>query len=285
MGVMAVNVRPNGSLEGDHALGRHLATLPKGAPVIIMVHGFKYDPQVAATSPHVSLFAPTKGDGVSWPVELGANQPGGPLCIGFAWPARGTAWHAWRMAARMALPLAGLLTRIAAHGRRAHLIGHSMGARVCLNALAQAPAGSVGRVILLSAAVTRSEARAALASPAGGGVEVVNVLGRENALFDALGSAVMGRGTVGGGLGARDARWLDLHLDRAETQDGLARIGLPVGPPAARVCHWSSYTRAGIFALHRALLAERPLSLRLVRRVTASVAPQPMQVPLMLNSA
>ena len=270
MGLMAVNVTRDGALSGDDALGRHLATLPPGAPVIVMVHGYKYDPWNGGKSPHTYLFAKNGagcGRRMSWAVGLGAmDGPRAPLCIGFGWPARGSVWRAWDRSARAALPLAGLLTRIAARGRRAHLIAHSMGARLCLRALALAPAGSVGRVLLLSGAALRSEAQSALASPAGRTAEFVSVCGRENALFDVLteGIAGLAEPTIGR-AGIDDPRWLDLRLDRAHVRAALSALGLPVAPRTARVCHWSSYTRPGVFAVYRALLARHPLPLAALR--------------------
>ncbi|QFU07473.1 hypothetical protein PARPLA_00937 [Rhodobacteraceae bacterium THAF1] len=270
MGLMAVNVTRDGALCGDEALARHLATLPRNAPIIVMVHGYKYDPGAEGRCPHETLFDASAADcgrGVSWGTELGAfDGAASPLCIGFGWPARGSVWRAWHMADRAAAPLAGLLSRIAARGRRAHLVAHSMGARVCLRAVALAPAGSVGRVILLSGAAHRQDARAALTSCAGASIEIVNVSGRENTVFDLLTSAVTGvpNQTIGCGWQAGDPRWLDLRLDRDDTLAALRRLGFPVAPPSARICHWSGYTRAGVFALYRALLADRPLALRML---------------------
>ncbi|MBC7157550.1 MAG: hypothetical protein H5U20_08560, partial [Rhodobacteraceae bacterium] len=146
----------------------------------------------------------------------------------------------------------------AAPGRPVHLIAHSLGARVALAGIAAAPAGRVGRVIVLSPAEFRSRARAALAAPAARGAEVLAVTARANAPFDAAFAAlarapgprdaVLGRGLPG------VARWLDIDLDDGPTLAALATLGHRIAPPRARVCHWSGYLRPGAFGLYRHLL-------------------------------
>lgn len=269
MPILAVNATPEGALEGHEAVARALAHLPRNAPVVIMVHGYKYDPHSPLHSPHHHLFAaaPVRR-GVSWPVGLGVGEGGSePLCIGFGWPARGSAWRALRQSAASARPLAGLISTIAAQGRRVHLLAHSMGARVCLQALALAPAGSVDRVILMTGAALRGEALTALASQAGRDAEIINVTSRENDLFDALIEALIGfRDTaIGSGLGAEDHRWLDLQIDATDTRRALAALGYPIAEPENLVCHWSAYTRPGLLHLYRALLQDHALPFGLLR--------------------
>ncbi|SPJ24828.1 alpha/beta hydrolase [Palleronia abyssalis] len=264
MPILAVNVTPEGALQGDDRLGETLALLPQGAPVVIMVHGYKYSPWSDAHSPHDGLFAANRSTNLrrvtSWPEGLGAEDAkNGALCIGFGWHARGTVWQAWRQSAAVARPLAGLISRIVSRGRRVHLLAHSMGARVCLHALALAPAKSVDRVILMTGAALREEARLALAAPAAQTAEIVNVTSRENDLFDAMVEALMGFRdlSIGSGLGTEDRRWLDLQIDAADTRSGLAALGFPIAPSEALICHWSAFRRPGMMPLYRALLSDR----------------------------
>jgi len=264
MPLLSVSVTRDGGLDVAGSLGTALAELPPDAPVIAMVHGYKYDPAGAATDPHRTLFAmesQRRGRrAASWPARLGVGDGAAaePLAIGFGWGARGSFWRAWRRSGAAALALAGLVSSLAARGRTVHLVGHSLGARVCLRALALAPEGAIGRVVLLSGAVPRHEARAALASPAGRRAEVVNVTSRENDLFDALTEALTGFAdrTIGDGLPGAPSNWLDLQIDDDATRDGLDRLGYPIGPASARVCHWSCYLRPGVFALYRDLLRD-----------------------------
>ncbi|SFG99604.1 Alpha/beta hydrolase of unknown function [Palleronia marisminoris] len=272
MPILAVNATLEGALEGHEAVARALAHLPTTAPVVIMVHGFKYDPHSPLHSPHRHLFAaaPARSGGrvASWPAGLGVGEGGAePLCIGFGWPGRGSAWRAWRQSAESARPLAGLISAIAAQGRRVHLLAHSMGARVCLQALAQAPAGSIDRVILMTGAAPRDEALTALASPAGQDAEIINVTSRENDLFDALVEALMGFRDVaiGSGLEVEDRRWLDLQIDAADTRRALGTLGYPIAKPETTVSHWSAYTRPGLLHLYRALLEDHRLAFGLLR--------------------
>ncbi|WP_375260462.1 alpha/beta hydrolase [Palleronia sp.] len=272
MPILAVNATPEGALEGHEALSRSLSRLARTAPVIIMVHGYKYDPRSTLHSPHRHLFAATTmprcGRVASWPAGLGVGEGGAePLCIGFGWPARGSIWQVWRRSAKAARPLAGLISAIAAQGRRVHLLAHSMGARVCLQALTLAPAASVDRVILMTGAALRGEACAALAAPAARAAEIVNVTSRENDLFDALVEALMGFRdvSIGSGLGTEDRRWLDLQIDAAGTRRALATLGYPIAEPETLVSHWSAFTRPGLLHLYRGLLADRRLPLGVLR--------------------
>ncbi len=271
MPLVIVDVAPSGELSGLDALPQALGRLPRSAPVIAMLHGYGYDPGRAAVSPHASLFA-ARGqdrDRITWPARLGLGSgPGEPLLLAIGWPARGTIWRAWGAGGRAARPVAGLLSRLRRHGRTTHLVAHSLGARLCLEAVALAPAGSVGRVVLMAGAAHRAAAFAALAAPAGGQAEFINVTSRENDLYDAAVEALTGFAdrTIGEGIGRPAPNWLDLQIDAAATRAGLGALGYPVAAPAGRVCHRSCYARPGLFALYRDLLAEpRRLPLALLR--------------------
>jgi hypothetical protein len=49
---------------------------------------------------------------------------------------------------------------------------------------------------------------------------------------------------------------LTLQLDDPETLDVLGSAGFDIGAPAARICHWSPYTRPGALAFYGALLRQ-----------------------------
>lgn len=224
--------------------------LPRGAPVVALVHGYRYGPGIPGLCPRESLYA---ADG--WPGRLQLGEDA--LVIGFGWDSRGSIWQAWSAAARAGAQLARLL---AALDRPVDALAHSLGARVALTATALAPAGRAGRLILLAAAAFRGDAQAVLSTPGGAAAEIFNVTSRENALYDSLlATAIRPRQgpPLGAGLGEWRRNWLDIAIDSAATRSALARLGFPIPAPDRRFCHWSSYTRRGLFPFYRALLAER----------------------------
>ncbi|MFE3837848.1 hypothetical protein [Pseudogemmobacter sonorensis] len=198
----------------EAALIDRIAALPEPAPVIAMVHGWRYGPGLGPDCPHETIFAPRASAWenprvTSWPRALGLCAPGGDggggLGIAFGWPARCDLWTAYARAARAGAALARIAALAARAGRPLHVIAHSMGARLTLSALARAEPGSFGHIVLLAGAEARGAARAALRSPAGRSARIVNVVTRENDLFDAgLEWALhMGLSTaIGQGLGA-----------------------------------------------------------------------------------
>ncbi len=269
MPLVTMDVASSGEISGLGALSQALGRLPRSAPVIAMLHGYGYDPARPCVSPHFSLFdpgSPNRRGGTAWPAGLGLGSgPDEPLLLAVGWPARGTIWGAWASSGRAARPVAGLLGRIRQHGRPTHLIAHSLGARLGLEAVALAPAGSVGRVMLLAGAAHRGAACAALAAPAGRSAEFINATSRENDLYDAAVEALTGFAdrTIGEGIGRSAPNWLDLQIDAAATRAGLEALGYRIGAPAGRICHRSCYARPGLFALYRDLFlhpARLPLS-------------------------
>jgi hypothetical protein len=249
-------------LPDDATLSAALAALPAAVPIVVLIHGFRFDPASPAHDPHRHVLALDPGrtcwKAVSWPRHLGLAGERG-LAIAFGWQARGTIWTAHRRAAAAGARLARLIDALgrAAPGRTVQIFAHSLGARVALTALPLLAPGRIGRIVLIAAAAFAAESRRAMASPAGRTAEVINVTGAENRLFDLLlRIALPLRGpTLGCGI-ADLPNWLDLPLDDPATLARLRRMGWRVGAPAARVCHWSGYLRAGIFRLHRRLLTD-----------------------------
>lgn len=260
--------------EGTDLTGA-LRALPRGAPVVIMVHGYKYSPFVPESDPHRQIYALRPGlpgwKIRSWPRGLGFPGAGGAagLCIGFGWHATaprlvsGLAQvHARSAAAGGAL--ADLLRRVAEAdpGREIDLFAHSLGGRVALAALAGCPVPLRGRAILMGAADYRAGAEAALANPAARAVEVFNVISRENDIFDLFFRTIVpparqGDRVLGAGLPDAPPRWVDIAIDDPAVLAALARRGLRIAPRMRRHCHWSFYRRPGIWRLYRALLRER----------------------------
>lgn len=247
------------------------AGLAPGAPVVVMVHGFRFSPASTQHDPHRHILSltPTAGErrAVSWPAGLGFTAAGDEgLALAFGWEARGKLRHAYAQAGEVGADLAALIDAVSdASGRPVAVIGHSLGARVALSAMARVQPGSMGRVVLLAGAEFRDRAEAALATPGGRRAEVINVTTRENDPFDFAVELLLGRGqgaTIGLGLSQRARNWIDLQIDQPEVLAGLAALGFAVSAPGSRACHWSPYLRAGMFDLYRAALCH-PWSLPL----------------------
>lgn len=249
-----------------------LEAMPRGAPVAVLIHGFKFRPGDPARDPHVQLFGADPGARrcADWPSGLGfsADDPADGLCLGFGWDAaapgrtsrRGFA-AAYARAAQAGDRLGGLLAAL--HARRpdlrADLFAHSLGARVALAALG---APGLRRALLLGAAEDAETARARLdASPPG--AEVIHVAARHNDLFDLIFEAAAPRRPDGRraralgreGLPGRPD-WIDLQLDAPALAGWLAGRGIALAPTSPAVCHWSFYARPGAMALYRAMLRE-----------------------------
>lgn len=261
--VFRVDVSRSGLRVDGAALAQALASLPKGAPVVVMIHGYRFAPDArGGNCPHGHIFSmqPPAQDwtAISWPRHLGLNC-GRALAIGFGWPARGQfrgACARARAAGRALAELAALVQSLDP-GRAFDVVGHSLGARVALAALPHAEAGDFRRMILLAAAELRRPAQRAMASAAGRAVQVVNVTTRENDLFDFLFEWLGAAGldtAIGQGLREARANWLDLQLDQAASLTALARLGHVLPAPPARISHWSPYLRPGALGLYRAIL-------------------------------
>lgn len=280
MSVMQVNVLGDElATPGERclrtALAGHLRSLPDGAPVVVMVHGYKYSPFDPQADPHAQIFALRPPAGCwksrSWPRGLGfdGSGPAEGLCIGFGWHATAPrlARGLMEVDARLghaAMGLERLLATIGelAPGRQVDLMAHSLGARVTLSALAGCRAPLRGRAILMGAADYRSGAEAALANPAARGVEFYNIVSAENDLYDLFFRCLVpprrpGDRVLGRGLPTAPRRWMDLPIDDARILARLAALGVRISPRRRASCHWSFYLRPGIFRLYRAILRDR----------------------------
>lgn len=241
---------------------------PARGAIVIMIHGYKYQPDHPDHCPWHNIYS-DRAD--AWPSALGfgggSNAPG--LALTFGWPARGPLWAARRRALEAGHALARLIRYLhsAAPARPVHIIAHSLGVEPALEALLHVPEGAVSRIVSMTGASYRGRVEAALRSPAGQRAELINVTSRENDLFDWLYERIIaptgpGDRAMGQGLDLPNA--VTLQLDCPETLDHLARMGMPVGRDSRRICHWSAYTRPGVMAFYGMLL-RRPDLYPLVR--------------------
>ena len=261
--------------------------VPENAPVILMVHGYRFSPSLPDHDPFTQILAPVRtrpgNRALPWPRHLGFGRgdPMEGLGVAFGWEARGSFWRAhgeaWRAGEALARVVEGL--REALPGRPVNAVAHSLGARVTLRAMRLLPAGALNRVVLLSPAEHRGAARAAMASPAGGRAEVVSVRSAENRAFDAVLQLLVPRPEPVLGLGlAGNPNWLDLDPCDPAVMDLARALGHPIAPRRWRVCHHSSYARPGLMRLYRAILREParlPLSALRVERRRGALAPAP----------
>jgi len=80
------------------ALGKALRAVPAEAPVVVMIHGFRFSPARPGRCPHGHILSPAPQSdswkAVSWPRHLGfsGRSPSEGLCIAFGWEAAGTIW-------------------------------------------------------------------------------------------------------------------------------------------------------------------------------------------------
>ncbi|MQQ07849.1 alpha/beta hydrolase [Epibacterium sp. SM1979] len=270
-------------------------------PVILMVHGYKYQPYHSKHCPHRHLFSldpdhmPWKAP--SWPRQLGfgLGHDDEGLAIAFGWDARGSLVQAQNSAVAAGRAMAKVIGHLhqANPARPIHIIGHSLGADIAFEALHHLPANAVSRIVSLTGATYQSRALAALDTAAGRTVELFNVTSRENDpydyLFELLTTApVRGDRAIGQGLMARNA--VTMQIDCLKTLGHLATRGSVIARPQRRVCHWSSYTRSGTLRFYKRLM-RKPETFPLVclrndlpaqndSRWSRIFAPRPRPAPL-----
>ena len=253
MPLLRINATPIGLALHDspQCTMQRLARLAQGSgPIIIMIHGFKYDPMHRIHCPHQKLFCAKSDD--AWPRALGfgVDTENSGLGIAFGWSARGSLQEVHMRARETAQNLARLIRliiRTAPH-RRIHAIAHSLGSEVLLNVLPLIPAFGLNRVILLTGASYAARADRMLATPAGRTAEVLNVTARGNDLFDVGFERLVppeqpGDGAIGRGLRGRNV--ITLQLDCPKALEALADLGFVVAPSRSPISHWSTYARAG----------------------------------------
>ncbi len=244
-------------------------------PVIILIHGYKFQPHHPIHCPHRHIMAQHPRERAfrppSWPRNLGfgTGHPDEGLAIAFGWNARGWLWDAQRSATQAGRALAEVIAMVHARApnRPIHVAAHSLGIELVQEALFHLPAGSVDRIIAMIGASFHSRTQEALSTPAGLTAEFINVTSRENDAFDfmferLIAPPILGDRAIGHGLVAPNA--VTLQLDCPGTLSHLTRIGTPVAAPDRRICHWSSYTRHGILRFYHDLLRRRdalPLAL------------------------
>ncbi len=270
----------DGGLVGLPRLMTAIEALPANARITVMIHGFKYAPGQSGRCPHDHIFSLSPDTPnlrvVSWPAQLGIGPD--HLGIAFGWDGSGSLWRAWRMSACAGGLLARLVDLLAARGRPVDMIGHSLGARVALAAMVRSQSQAVGKAILIAPAEFQARAQATLSSPACKSTRILNVISRENAVYDRglewlIAPHRWGERSLGLGLVEAHPRWSDLQIDRSAVRHGLRELGYPIDAPTSRICHWSGYLRQGLFPLYRAILADRLPFVTLDRTLCAATRP------------
>lgn len=267
MALITVNA-PDGWTAENAALLSAIQGLEHGTCVTILIHGYRYSPTSHESDPHRRLYSltarKTSGKSVSWAHYLKLGHAKAGLGIGFAWLALGRLAVVAERAFLAGDALADMIQQIARArpDLRLGMFAHSLGARVALRALSQAPRGSVETLVLLTGAEYRATARAAAQSSAGKTARILNVTSGENACFDlafrllAPSRESLGPG-LGDGIGPSQAGWVDLKIDDTAHLAGLHAMGYRVAQARHLVCHWSSFTRPGLFPLYRDLLGDQ----------------------------
>lgn len=242
------------------AAGRLRTMASQTGPAIIMVHGYKYRPGSTAHCPHRKIF----GSGVDdWPAQLcfGTGIADEGIGIALGWDARGSLRKVHQRASALGEGLAMIVAMLRHHAplRPVHVIAHSLGAELALSALEHLPTPAIGRMVLLSGASYGQHAAARLRTPAGRGLQLLNITSRENDLFDAAFERLVPakhphEKAVGHGIDAPNAT--TVQLDCPKTLQSFRALGFHIAPPCRRICHWSSYTRPGVMSLYAQFLRD-----------------------------
>lgn len=251
---------------GFHPLrGTLNRALKQPGPLVIMVHGYRFQPNDPIHCPHAHIFSSGAGHrcpkALSWPRHLGfaRGNPEEGVAIAFGWYARGNLAEALAASHEAARALARLISliRASAPERKVNLVAHSMGAHLALLAMMRVDRGDIARVIVLNAATYQNHAIKALNSPGGRSVELFNITSRENSIYDflyerALPSTQTGDRTLAHGLTAPNS--ITIRIDHPGVRRELAALGYPIASKLRWFCHWSTYLRPGVFPFYSALL-------------------------------
>ncbi len=238
---------------------RRLCTMAsQPGPAIIMVHGYKYRPGSVSHCPHRKIFG---ADPKSWPAQLhfGTGLKDEGIGIALGWDARGSLRKVHERATAMGESLAVIVAMLRHHApnRPVHVIAHSLGAELALSALEHLPSPAIDRMVLLAGASYARRAASCLRTPAGKGLQLLNVTSRENDLFDVAFERLVPAGNpqdkaIGHGIDAPNAA--TVQLDCPHSLHGLKKLGFDIAPSCRRICHWSAYTRPGVMALYAQFL-------------------------------
>mgnify|MGYP001794854871 FL=1 len=270
MPILRLNASPDGlTLHGSPAPALPaLRRAAKGAgPVMILIHGFKYDPDCRPCSPHATIFGrdthPDRSTHVSWLRHLGfgTGKRDEGLALAFGWRARGNLWRAERSARSAGRHLGHVIGELRALNpdRPVHVITHSMGSEVIFEALQMLRPGDISRIVTLTAATYASRAMAAMEMPAGRAAELFNITSRENDIFDFMYERLIAppvRGDWAMGIGLDLPNAVNIQLDCIRTLNTLPHFGGHIAPPGRRVCHWSGYTRPGALRFYARALRQ-----------------------------
>ena len=273
MAVVRLNFSPKRPARGDGQgwsapLRAALAQTPVGAPICLLIHGYRYHPERASRDPHQLIFstgiAHRDATVVSWPHHLGfgSGRRDEGLCIALGWPSDGTIWRAYRRAEMAGQALAEVFDLLAASPQNpTSILCHSLGARVALVAAAAARQPRLARMIIMAGAEHADIAQETARNLSPEGTEFYNICSRGNDLFDALfeigmgAAGKMGR-ALGQGLNDPPPNWLNIQIDAPETRLALQAFGAPIAAPLRPICHWSGYKRPGLFRFYRRLIRE-----------------------------
>lgn len=261
--------------------------------VVVMVHGFDYDPTEDGgpqqDDPTSSVYGipSVVGLGNSWLPLVGeysadGTQPLADLAIGYSYRSLSdftgygdAGWSnyyqlaVWDQATLAAKGLAFLLATLVAKGIAVDILAHSLGTRTTTQAIGMLTPGvqdaTIGRVVLLDGAEYTVDANRVYAGRA---FQVFNIVNRKDVVLS-LGACQMchpvryndsDAARVVGRDGLRVAtNWLDIQLDNPQAQAWLASNGYPVTPdPAPDDVHSTPGLRHWVCytnALNRALVS------------------------------
>ena len=232
---------------------------------IIVVHGFSFDPGSPDNDPGpffdaISDMMAEKVRGFAWysaPLSIGGEL----RAIKAGYPDE-YMWAYKQLAPAAVDPLCKMIEDV---GGFVDVIGHSLGSRPLLAALAKMAPGAIRRMILLDGAEIQDEAPRVLPV----GTTVLNTCVERDLVLKDLGALFNGDDVCScigqAGLGRAIAKWTDIYLDdagtqaRAKFQKGYDLSGAMPAPAAGNIVdrlryrgdHWASYEDKGNWQLYR----------------------------------